>query len=121
MNEIPTIMMPSAPAIVRCKNCVHYHPNGTYKACDALSGKDGSNIPVEDDFFCAFGEKNYFNKGKTGEWVLLGHLMRPMDHPYSLWYKCSLCGYEEYTLFFPAPGRCPHCGADMRGEDDERT
>lgn len=46
-------------------------------------------------------------KRKRGEWFDRG----------SLSCRCSNCGCKstkEYNF-------CPHCGADMRGRDDERT
>lgn len=55
------------------------------------------------------------NAGERGEWIPLGHRMGLMKHPYSLDYKCSLCGYEEYTLLMPPPDTCPNCGARMEG------
>ena len=56
------------------------------------------------------------NKKTKAEWICLGHRMGFCKHPDSVDYKCSNCGYEEYTLFFPPPDKCPNCGADMRGE-----
>ena len=42
-----------------------------------------------------------------GEW-------RKMNH--NLGYECSECGFEcDMTYYF-----CPNCGADMRGESDEK-
>ena len=53
------------------------------------------------------------NTGKRGEWIPLGHRMGVCKHPYSEDFKCSLCGYEAYTLFFDPPETCPNCGARM--------
>ena len=48
--------------VVHCKDCKHFNPNepcvgGTYEACTELSGADGCGMNVEEDFFCAYGEK----------------------------------------------------------------
>ena len=50
---------------------------------------------------------------KVGEWECLGHLMRTLDHPLSIWFKCSECGYEYYWLFSGFPKECPGCRARM--------
>lgn len=34
-------------------------------------------------------------------------------------FKCSICGEPNHT-WIPKPNYCPNCGAEMRGEDDER-
>ena len=55
---------------------------------------------------------------RTGHWVEIG------DEPYDEW-ECDRCGFvidgsgcidpEEYRDIYIF---CPHCGADMRGEQD---
>ena len=66
MNDIEILIqaIPTADVaeIVHCKDCKHFNPNepcvgGTYEACTALSGVDGCGMNVEEDFFCAYGEK----------------------------------------------------------------
>ena len=47
---------------------------------------------------------------KYPRWINLGHLGRSGDHPYSVWYKCSECGYEQYWW---TTEKCPYCGARM--------
>lgn len=51
------------------------------------------------------------NKQKMGKWI-------DMDTPTSRYiprYKCSICGnWANHSNF------CPNCGADMRGEEDDR-
>ena len=54
------------------------------------------------------------NKKTNAEWICLGHRMGFCKHPDSVDYKCSNCGYEEYTLFFPPSDKCPNCGARMK-------
>ena len=49
---------------------------------------------------------------KYPHWINLGHLGRSGDHPYSVWYKCSECGFEQYWWMTE---KCPHCGAIMEG------
>lgn len=53
-------------------------------------------------------------KRPEGEWEPLGHRMGVLKHPDSEDYKCSICGYESYTLYPLPPKTCPECGADMR-------
>lgn len=50
------------------------------------------------------------NKDKHGHWINIGHKRGPFVHPDSVFYKCSLCGYEAYWI--PSP-ICPECWADM--------
>lgn len=59
-----------------------------------------------------FGEKKKFSD-KNGKWIPLGHIIGSMNHPWSEYFKCSLCGYEHYTLFDLPPDECPNCGAKM--------
>lgn len=48
VREAPTI---DAVEVVRCKDCVHYHPCNLIE-CSKLT------LDVEADFFCAYGERN---------------------------------------------------------------
>ena len=50
----------------------------------------------------------------TAAWIPLGHISRFLAHPYSEYYKCSSCGYEQYTLFMDPPAVCPHCLSGMK-------
>lgn len=48
--------------VVRCKDCKHFKRDipcvgGTYNGCDQLEGRDGCEPYVEEDFFCAYGER----------------------------------------------------------------
>jgi len=52
-------------------------------------------------------------RGKEGYWIQLGHRMGTLKHPMSVDYKCSLCGFEEYTLFIDPPMECRNCGGVM--------
>ena len=59
IQNIPTA---DVAEVVHCKDCKHFNPNepcvgGTYEACTELSGVDGCGMNVEEDFFCAYGEK----------------------------------------------------------------
>lgn len=52
----------SVEEIVRCKDCKHFKQDipcvgGTYNGCDQLEGRDGCEPYVEEDFFCAYGER----------------------------------------------------------------
>lgn len=53
------------------------------------------------------------NSNKTGEWISLGHIIGFMNHPDSEYFKCSLCGYEQYVIYDYPPIRCPRCNASM--------
>ena len=57
----------------------------------------------------------------SGRWECLGHQIGYLKHPYSIDYRCSVCGYKLYTVFGcpPLPDRCPHCGAIMEGAEDD--
>lgn len=103
---------------------------------DAMPGVDA--IPVEwlkgkenceDDLFgmCKSvlfmwnRETKTLNKGKAGIWEPLGHIIGFLNHPDSEYYKCSLCGYEQYTLYQQPPDTCPACFASMTsGKGDEQ-
>ena len=59
INYAPTI---DAEPVVRCKGCKHFKRDipcvgGTYNGCDRLEGRDGNEPYVEEDFFCAYGER----------------------------------------------------------------
>lgn len=60
------------------------------------------------------GEEHIFEgSGIIAKWIPLGHRSGFLKHPYSEDFKCSYCGYEEYTIFMPPPKMCPHCHAQM--------
>ena len=46
-----------------------------------------------------------------GKWIPLGHQIGFLKHPWSEDYRCSLCGYEAYTLLSLPPDVCPQCHA----------
>jgi len=56
--------------------------------------------------------------GESGKWIPLGHRMGVLKHPFSEDYRCSLCGYEQYTIFEYPPRECPKCGATMTLGDE---
>ena len=47
-----------------------------------------------------------------GKWIPLGHQIGFLKHPFSEDYRCSLCGYEAYTLCSEPPNVCPQCHAN---------
>ena len=59
-------------------------------------------------------QPNITCKRPVGTWEPLGHRMGVFKHPDSEDYKCSVCGYESYTIYALPPKTCPECGADMR-------
>ena len=61
------------------------------------------------------------NACKRGVWQPLGHIIGFCKHPDSLEYKCSLCGYQIYTLFgLGKTDRCPKCHAVMSFEEEKK-
>ena len=58
-------------------------------------------------------EMGGINEDKIGVWESLGHRSGLLSHPGSEDFRCSLCGYEAYTIFPPPPNRCPICRAKM--------
>ncbi len=62
------------------------------------------------------GEAPTYVLQKRGKWIEHGE--PNAQGQYEAWYYyCSLCGQvgiKQYSF-------CPHCGADMRGREDERT
>ena len=59
------------------------------------------------------------NRGKTGTWKCLGHVMGFCKHPLSIDWKCSECGFETNTLMVFPPDVCPQCGAKLEVEQRE--
>ena len=59
------------------------------------------------------------NDEEQSHWISLGHQSGFLKHPYSEDFKCSNCGYEQYTIFNSPPDICPHCGQKMNGEGEE--
>lgn len=58
-------------------------------------------------------EMGGINEDKIGVWEPLGHRPRLLSHPGAEDFRCSLCGYEAYTIFAQPPNRCPICRAKM--------
>lgn len=48
-----------------------------------------------------------------GEWIFVGNSIEPM-------WECSECGENEFGSKSKLTNFCPHCGARMKGADDER-
>ena len=74
--------------------------------------------------FCAIvrGEPTIEPERKTGQWI---HKSKPLDFCTEWWYECSECGSKPPNDRYGHPNHltdfCPDCGADMRGEPDEKT
>lgn len=49
---------------------------------------------------------------QKGEWIIY----RDCEGK-SRYVTCNICGYKEFNWY--NPNFCPHCGAEMRGEQDE--
>lgn len=113
--------IPSADVVevVRCKDCEHSkHWYGDKQRC--FLWHEGG-IDVFDDGFCSYGKKKDeedTDESVIAEWICLGHRIGYLKHPYSIDYKCSNCGYEEYTLLSYPPERCSKCRAYMKGKED---
>ena len=86
-----------------CEECIKY-PN-----CDHTRQDDVTETII----------KALEQKPKTGHWIKYGMPRCEEQH-----YKCTSCGYyinfgrwgEFYAREFKY---CPHCGAEMKGEQDE--
>lgn len=52
------------------------------------------------------------------EWIPLGHRIGLLKHPDSEDYKCPVCGYEQYTVYFKPPRYCPKCNSEMSNGED---
>ena len=61
-------------------------------------------------------EAEVHNEEKFETWKSLGHIIGYMNHPYSEYFKCSLCGYEQYVVFDGPSNKCPNCKANMKME-----
>lgn len=59
---------------------------------------------------------------RKGKWV---QKSKPLDLCTEWWYECSECGSrplnDRYGHPYHLSNFCPNCGADMRGEEDERN
>lgn len=51
-----------------------------------------------------------------GEWIVLYDEDSPQD---GIW-KCSICDYIRLVDDITPTNYCPNCGADMRGEEDDK-
>ena len=72
------------------------------------------------------GYQRGYEKGKAdrpqGEWIRDMYWSRGagMGEEYGFFYKCSLCEYEVENGYTRCSFNfCPHCGARMKGADDE--
>lgn len=57
-----------------------------------------------------------YRKVERGEWIGTREAFAP--HPYV--YNCSVCGFKISHCAKMAYKFCANCGADMRGNDNER-
>ena len=114
IQNIKDIPSSDVVEVVRCKDC-KYHAEFSSK-CNKLN-----LTPMWPNDYCSYGERKDeedTDESVIAEWICLGHRMGPLKHPYSVDYRCSNCGHEEYTLLSPPPERCPNCRAHMKGEED---
>lgn len=61
-DEFKRFVKKELAEVVRCKECKHFKRDipcvgGTYNGCDLLEGMDGCEPYVEEDFYCAYGER----------------------------------------------------------------
>lgn len=94
--------------------------DGSQRVCTCSAcGEDTNYVNFDDPYpFCPncgadMNDKYGKGFGKVGTWQSLGHRIGYLKHPWSEDFKCSICGYEQYTLLFPPPDVCPKCGARM--------
>ena len=114
--------------VVRCKDCKYYKEDVwaevnnvplivAHEMCEFW----GDGCKTEENSYCSYGERECeedTDESVIAEWICLGHRSGYLKHPYSVDYKCSNCGHEEYTLLSPPPERCPNCRANMKGKED---
>lgn len=60
-----------------------------------------------------------YRKVKLGEWRLIGNANGGFCGGV-LYYRCTCCGYEITQARIGEANFCEWCGADMRGENDEK-
>ena len=74
---------------------------------------DGFDYAKWREYFCELPSA----KPKTGRWIKLDMHRGMADH------KCTACEQECYVptcMGEPMYAYCPNCGADMRGEQDDK-
>lgn len=54
IDELPTV---DAVQVVRCRECIHRDPEDHRCDCGGHEWVIGKIVPVEDDWFCASGER----------------------------------------------------------------
>ena len=81
------------------------------------TNKDADAAEEELMRICEGCPLNELEEEEEGIWISLGHVRGPLSHPYSETFKCSICGYEQYTLFMNPPNKCPHCKANMKMQE----
>ena len=80
-----------------------------YKVVD----KEGIYMSKGAELVPIFRMEQWFEHEK-GEWVL-GFNSQYLEK----YYYCSRCGKRKYEEYKPLDNFCSHCGADMRGEQNE--
>lgn len=119
---------PAADVVVRCKNCVHYHPctaeliDGStpeWGYCDQPWFNDDQN-DVDEMFYCAQGERREdktdkcFNEHRA-HWIKENDICYNPDASCSYAeYSCSYCGAWANDRS-ELPECCPNCGKKMKG------
>lgn len=83
----------------------------TEEQWDAVTDVDFDNTE-EIYFHTKHGKEVCFVKRKTGKWIPEAEDWRNQI----VWVKCSECGFDASTTY----NFCPNCGADMKGELNER-
>ena len=108
IQNIKDIPSSDVVEVVRCKDCKYFDTG--YCGIPFIGKK------VNPNYYCSYGERKDeedIDESVIAEWICLGHRMGSLKHPYSVDYKCSNCGHEEYTLLSSPPERCPNCRAQM--------
>lgn len=116
------------PDIIRCRDCVHYHPcqveltDGSapdWGICDQPWFNDDEN-DVDEMFYCAQGERREDGTDKCFDahrayWIQENSLCYDPNAPcFYAEYSCSYCGVwvnDRSEL----PKYCPECGKKMQG------
>lgn len=85
--------------MIKCGECVRHDNCWLY---DEHKNDNGT---------CVWAESKSVTEAR-GKWIPLGHQIGFLKHPWSEDYRCSLCGYEAYTIGTPPPKVCPQCHAN---------
>ena len=72
--------------------------------------------PTHDEMYALIDRQPTIEERKKGKWIHDGY-----NHPHGIdWMRCSECGRRDAYVPASMTNYCPNCGADMRGEEQEK-